>query len=77
MLELNRTTVICTDIDEITSKEEVCEALDKRFGFIGLQESVVTTLKKCYGGTHHPTSGGSTQVVSSMGSKNRLEYVPA
>ncbi|CAD7091675.1 unnamed protein product [Hermetia illucens] len=47
--------IICKDIDEITTKEKVQEALEKQFDLAGLQESVVKTLRKAYG-QHKPPS---------------------
>lgn len=44
-------TIVSKDIDEITTKEEVCEALEKRSELVGLQESAVNTARKVCGGT--------------------------
>ncbi|CAD7078607.1 unnamed protein product [Hermetia illucens] len=62
-------TIICKDIDEITTKEEVREALEKQFDLAGLQESVVKTLRKAYRGTQ-------TAIIS-LPAENALKLLAA
>lgn len=44
-------TIVWKAIDEITTTEEICEALQKESNFIVLQESTEKMLRKAYGGT--------------------------
>lgn len=44
-------TIVCKDIDEITTKEEVCEALEQQSELVGLQESAAKTARKVSDGT--------------------------
>lgn len=41
-------TIVCKDIDQDITIEEVREALEKHFGLIGLQDSAVKKLRNAY-----------------------------
>lgn len=43
--------VVCRDMDEVTTKEEVLEALKKQLEISSLPESAIRSLREAYGGT--------------------------
>lgn len=43
-------SIVCKEIEEATTKKEICELLEKEFDLIGHGESAVKTLRKAYGG---------------------------
>lgn len=49
-------TIVYMDIDEITTKQEVFEDLEKQFDLNELQESAVKTLREAYGKYKPPLS---------------------
>jgi hypothetical protein len=44
-------SVVCKDMDEITSKEELLRALGNQFGLNSLPESAIRSMRAAYGGT--------------------------
>lgn len=46
----HRITIECRDIDEITTKEEICEAIKKQAGLDGILVTDIVSLRKAYGG---------------------------
>ncbi|CAD7089637.1 unnamed protein product [Hermetia illucens] len=53
----------CKDIDEITTKEDIRDALEKQFGPLGLQDSAIRGLRKAYGGTQTATISLPTEAA--------------
>lgn len=45
------TLVECRDLDEITTKEDVCQALTSQLGIGKIDESAIRSIRKAYGGT--------------------------
>lgn len=43
--------VVCKDMDEVTTKQEVLEALKKQLEITSLQESAIRSMREAYGGT--------------------------
>ena len=43
--------IVCKDLDEITSKEELLEALRQQFELVGLHEDAIRSVRAAYGGT--------------------------
>lgn len=74
-------SIVSTDIDVGTTKEEVRDAIPKEFDRIQLQKAAIITLRKTYSGApatprhHQITVGGSAQIIASRESKNRLDYI--
>lgn len=50
-LRTQETNVVCKDMDEVTTKEEVLEALMKQLEVDSLPESAIRSLRPAYGGT--------------------------
>lgn len=47
----HRTTIECKDMDEVTTKDEICSAIKEQFGLEEFTESDIISLRKAYGGT--------------------------
>ena len=50
-LSQNRVVIECKDLDEITTKDEICQALRSQLGIQSVQERDILRLRKAYGGT--------------------------
>lgn len=48
---ISETVIDCKDMDDITTKSEICEAFAKAFNLTSLEESAVRSIRKAYGGT--------------------------
>lgn len=59
----NQVAIECRDLDEITTKAEVCEALRNQLGLLALQEQNVVGLRKAYGGTQTATISMSAEMA--------------
>lgn len=45
------TMVECKDLDEITTKEDICQALIEQFAIESLEDWAIKSIRKAYGGT--------------------------
>ncbi|KAI8117567.1 Gag polyprotein [Lucilia cuprina] len=49
--KISETLIECKDLDEVTTKEDICTALKNQLNAPALEESVVKHIRKAYGGT--------------------------
>lgn len=64
----HRTTLECKDIDEVTTKEDICKAISSQFGLSGVSETDIVSLRKAYGGMQTATIS-----LPAASAKNLLE----
>ncbi|XP_037898457.1 uncharacterized protein LOC119643184 [Glossina fuscipes] len=69
-----RGTVECRDVDEITSKRDICEAIKSQYG---LAKAEIVGLRKAYGGTQTATISLSQEEANKLlaGGKLRVGWV--
>lgn len=46
-----QTNIVCKDIDEITTKQEVIQAIQEQFQMVKITEAAIRSLRPAYGGT--------------------------
>lgn len=51
----HRTTIELKYVDEVTTKEDICEAIKAQFGVEGVSPADFLSLRKAYGGTQIAT----------------------
>lgn len=62
----HRISIECRDIDEITTKEEICSALNELLGSEGVAPTDVVSLRKAYGGMQTATVSLPANMAKSL-----------
>lgn len=68
----HETTIQCRDLDEITTREEICQAFAKELGLESVPLATVKTLRKAYDGTQTAVISLPTESANKLIALNKV-----